>query len=390
MLTTLLIVIFISFMGIGLPDSVLGAAWPVMYPEFSLPMSLAGYITAAIAAGKVAFGVMSTRLIRKFGTGLLTAASMLMIALSLVGFANTRNFAWFFVFSVPLGIGVGTIDTVLNSFVAFHYSASQMSFLQCAYGLGVAGSPLIMSLALGEAGDWRRGYTIVAIVAFSVAAIAIASLPLWFKVQKKDTEKSESKGNVLSYRQLAKTPGAFLSAFCFFSCCALEWSAGSWSTTYFTSIKETEPDRAAGITMFFYLGLAGGRFLSGLFAEKLGRRGILKASFAVMAVSVIVFALPLPSMITVIALFMLGVGIGPVCPNLVHITPKAFGEENAQSVMGLQKTLTYLGIMFMPLIFGVLADIFSAVILPIYLVIMLFVYAYVLFAFLGGIKKREK
>ncbi len=377
-------------MGIGLPDSVLGAAWPAMYTELSLPISLAGYITAAIAAGKVAFGVMSTRLIKKFGTGILTAASMIIITLSLIGFANTKNPVWFFVFSVPLGIGVGTIDTVLNSFVAFHYSASQMSFLQCAYGLGVAGSPFIMSLALGEASDWRRGYTIVAIVSFAVAAIAIASLPLWFKVRKKDTEKSESKVNDLSYKELAKTPGAFLSAFCFFSCCALEWSAGSWSTTYFTSIKEMEPDRAAGITMFFYLGLAGGRFLSGLFAEKLGRRGILKVSFAVMAVSVAVFALPFPSAVTVIALFFLGVGIGPVCPNLVHITPKAFGEENAQSVMGLQKTLTYLGIMLMPLIFGVLADIFSAVILPVYLVLMLLLYAYVLFAFLGGIKKREK
>ncbi len=372
-----------------MPDSVLGTAWPAMYREFGLPISLAGYITATVSVGTIISSLLSARLINKFGTGVVTAFSTLLTAVALLGFALTNNPLFFFVLAVPLGLGAGSIDTALNNFVALHYSASQMSFLHFSYGVGVAASPFVMSLALGEGENWRRGYFIVAAIQFAITAVAFLSLPLWNKIQRQDKEERGITPQTLSIPQLVRIPGVFMSAFAFFASCALELTAGAWSSSYFVNTKGVATDNAAMLTMLFYIGLASARLTSGLLAGRLGRRRLLKLSFLILTCSVLAFVLPLPTYFSAAALFFIGFGIGPIYPNLVHLTPDVFGASLAQSIMGLQQAMTYLGIMLMPALFGILANNFSTALLPYYLMAMLMLYAYALFSLLKSIRQNR-
>ncbi len=375
MLTALLIVIFISFISVGLPDSVFGTAWPAIYREFGLPISLAGFISATVSIGTIISSLLSARLIKKFGTGLVTAVSTLFTAAALLGFSLTQHPAFFFILAIPLGLGAGSIDTALNSFVALHYTASHTSFLHCFYGIGVAFSPFIMSLALGDSENWRLGYFIVGMVQLFITGVCFAALPLWNKVQKRDSEVSEITEQSLGIADTLKIPGAFISAFIFFSICSLELSAGTWCSSYFVEVKSIPSDKAALITMLFYIGLASGRLVSGLVANRIGRRRVLKISFWILVAAVLSFAIPLPTAVSAAVLFFIGFAIGPVYPNLVHLTSKNFSADVVRSVMGLQQAMTYLGIMIMPPIFGALAEWLGMEILPYYLILLLAVYA---------------
>ncbi len=389
MLTILLVFIFVMFISVGLPDSVLGTAWPVMYVDLHLPISFAGYITATVSVGTIISSLMSTRLINKFGTGLITAVSTLLTAVALFGFAATKNPLFFFLLAIPLGIGAGAIDTALNSFVALHYTAAQMCYLQCFYGLGVAVGPFVMSLALGSSGNWRRGYIIVAIIQLTISIISFISLPLWFKVQKKDMEESDIKPRTLSIIELVKTRGVMFSSLSFFMSCALELTCGTWCASYFVNTKNLSPDKAAVITMLYYIGLTSARFFSGVFVNKLGRRRILRISLVILPIAIVLFMLPLNPIITATAIFFIGFGVGPIYPALVHLTPKNFGVDIAQSVMGIQQATTYLGIMIVPWIFGILADKLSTVILPYFLLLLFVLYAVMLISLMKTVNKNK-
>ncbi len=389
MFTALLVIIFTSFIAVGLPDSVLGAAWPSMYREFGLSISLAGYITASVSLGTIISSLLAARLIKRLGVGLLVALSTLLTAVALLGFALTQNPALFFVLAVPLGLGGGAIDTALNSFVALHYSASQMSFLHCFYGIGVAASPFIMSLALGAEGDWRRGYLIVASAQFLITAVAFAAVPLWRKAEKKDKAESSQEQRNLGIWQTVMTPGVLFSALAFFTICALEITAGSWSASFFVNTKGLRADTAARLAMFFYLGLALGRFVSGIVANKLGRRRVLKISLGILPVALLIFSLPLHYALTTLGLFLLGFAIGPVFPNLVHLTPKNFGKDISDSVMSFQQAVTYFGIMTMPTLFGVLANAFSTSVLPAFLFVMLTLYVLTFMLLMKSVGKKR-
>ena len=268
MMTTLLIIIFITFIGVGLPDSVLGTAWPAIYREFNLPVSLAGYISATVSACTIISSLISSRVINKFGTGVVSAVSTLMTAAALLGYAFSRSVVFFFLLAIPLGLGAGSIDTALNNFVALHYSASKMNFLHCFYGIGVAASPFFMSLALGADDNWRKGYVIIGLIQLGIALIAVLALPLWKKAEKKDGSDNDAPRKTLTLSQLFKMPAVRMSCLAFFGYCALELCAGSWSSTYFVNIKGLTSDKAAQIAMLFYIGLATGRFLSGIVARK--------------------------------------------------------------------------------------------------------------------------
>lgn len=373
MMTVLLIIIFISFIGVGLPDSILGTAWPSIYREFDLPVSLAGYITATVSACTIISSLLSSKVINRFGTGVVTAVSTILTVVALLGFAFSRNAIFFFVMAIPLGLGAGSIDTALNNFVALHYSATKMNFLHCFYGLGIAASPYIMSYALGNDNNWRKGYILVAVIQSVIALIAILSLPLWKKVEYQE-KKADNVVKVLKLSDLIEMPAVRLSCYAFFSSCALELTAGSWSSTYFVNTKGVIPDKAAQITMLFYVGLAFGRFLSGVLAKKLSRWQIIGISTSVLFGAIIMFILPVSIMATSIALFFIGLGIGPIFPNLTHLTPENFGRDISQSVMGVQQASAYIGIMIMPWLFGALAQICSTKIFPCYLLIMFMVY----------------
>lgn len=369
-MTTLLIIIFITFIGVGLPDSVLGTAWPAIYREFDLPVSLAGYISSTVSACTIISSLISSKVINKFGTGVVSAVSTLMTAAALLGFAFMKNVGFFFLLAIPLGLGAGSIDTALNNFVALHYSASKMNFLHCFYGLGVAASPYVMSLALGADDNWRRGYIIIGLIQFGIALIAVLSLPLWKKAEKKDKDENPTPPKTLTLSQLFKMPAVRLSCLAFFGSCALELCAGSWSSTYFVSIKGLASDKAAQITMLFYVGLASGRFLSGMTAQKIGRWRIIRIAALVLLSAIILFILPLPLPAAAAALFLIGLGIGPVFPNLTHLTPQNFGADISQSVIGVQQASSYTGIMLMPWLFGILAQAISPALFPYYLLVL--------------------
>ena len=375
MMTALLIIIFITFIGVGVPDSVLGTAWPSIYREFNLPVSLAGYISATVSACTIISSLISSKAINKLGTGGVSAVSTLMTVAALLGYAFSDNAVFFFLLAIPLGLGAGSIDTALNNFVALHYSASKMNFLHCFYGIGVAASPYIMSLALGADDNWRKGYVIVGLIQFAIALIAVLSLPLWKKAEKKDENGNDAPRKTLTLSQLLKMPAVRMSCFAFFGYCALELCAGSWSSTYFVNIKGLTTDKAAQIAMLFYIGLASGRFLSGIVAQKAGRWKIIGISTLILFAALIMFVLPLPVFVSAVALFFIGLGCGPVFPNLTHLTPQNFGKDISQSVIGVQQASSYTGIMLMPWLFGVLAQAVSAAIFPYYLLLLFTIFA---------------
>ncbi|MBS7275199.1 MAG: MFS transporter [Eubacteriales bacterium] len=390
MMTTLLIIIFITFIGVGLPASVLGTAWPAIYREFNLPVSIAGYITATVSACTIISSLISSKVINRFGTGVVSAVSTLMTATALLGFALANNAVPFFLLAIPLGLGAGSIDTALNNFVALHYSASKMNFLHCFYGLGVAASPYIMSLALGAEGNWRKGYIIIGLIQFCIALIAALSLPLWKRAEKKDRDENTSLPKTLTLSQLFKMPAVRLSCLAFFGSCALELCAGSWSSTYFVNIKGLPSDKAAQIAMLFYIGLASGRFLSGIVAHKTGRWRIIRIAALILFGAIILFILPLPLPASAAALFFIGLGCGPVFPNLTHLTPQNFGADISQSVIGVQQASSYAGIMLMPWLFGILAQAISTAIFPYYLLLLFVIFALTLFMLKKAVSGKNK
>ena len=376
MMTLLLVIIFICFIGVGLPDSILGAAWPTMYQELGVPISLAGYISATVSVCTIISSLISTRAIKKFGVGGVTAICTVMTAIALFGFAATRNPAFFFLFAIPLGLGAGSIDTALNNFVALHYSAAKMNFLHCFYGLGVAASPYLMSAALKYNGSWRKGYILVAVIQTIISLVALFALPLWKRVKKREDELDDENTKILSITEMLKMPTARMSCFAFFASCAVELTAGGWSSSYFVNTKGMTADSAAQIAMLFYIGLALGRFISGIASKKFTRWQIIVTSSLVMLVSIVLLLLPISTILSSVALFFIGFGIGPIYPNLTHLTPQLFGREISGCIMGLQQTACYVGIMIMPWLFGVLAQQLTTAIFPLYLLILGIVYLF--------------
>lgn len=374
MMTSLLIVILLTFIGVGLPDSILGTAWPVMHMDLGLPLSLAGSITATVSAGTIVSSLMSARLIRRLGTGMVTALSTLLTAVALWGYSVTRHGAFLFLVAIPMGLGAGSIDTALNSFVATHYSAAKMNYLHCFYGLGVAMSPSIMSWALQGEGGWRSGYTTVALIQSALTVLTFAALPLWRRATQRDQEAGEPDAAALPFSTLMKDRTVRCSCLAFFFSCALELTTGSWASSYFVQARSLSADRAAQIAMLFYVGLTLGRLFSGLMTARLGRRRILRICRVLLLLSILLFMLPLPTAAAAAALFLIGLGIGPVFPNLTHLTPDYFGAALAQSVMGVQQAASYAGIMVMPWLFGVLAQHLSTSLLPVYLLMLLLCY----------------
>ncbi len=361
---TLLIVIYISFIGVGLPDSMLGVAWPAIYTEFDLPISLAGFISMTVSACTVISSLVSARLNARFGTGRVTAVSTFLTVIDLLGFALRPNILWLFFMAIPLGLGAGAIDSGLNSFVALHYSTAHMNFLHCFCGIGVNLSPYPMSIALGKERNWRNGYINVATIQSVIVPVTILALPVWKKYDKREDTSAEESTTLLSIPQMLKMPGVCFACLAFFGGCAVELTFGGWASTYFVNAKGILSDRAAQITMLFYIGLAMGRFLSGVLARKLNSWQMIWLSGGILFAAIIALMFPLGIGLSAVVLFFAGLGVGPLFPNMLHLTPVNFGKDVASSIMGLQMTSTYIGIMTMPPLFGLLAQRFGVWVFP--------------------------
>ena len=371
MASILLIVIYLTFIGLGIPDSLFGTAWPAICREFALPVSYANFVTILISGGTILSSLMSARLIHRFGTGKITAASTLFTALSLLGFSFSGQLIWLCLFAVPLGLGAGAIDAALNQYVSVHYKAAHMSFIACFYGIGITLSPWLMSLALAGENGWRGGYRSVSLIQFGIAFLTILSLPLWKKSDTKKTDSGEPSPRTLSLPALLKMPSVRLVCLTFIGSCAIEYTCNTWGSTYLISEKGMSIDQAAQMITVYYVGMTLGRFLSGILSDKIGSRAIIRLGQGIICAAILLLLLPLPTAATVGGLFLIGFGNGPIFPNLVYLTPKNFGEEISQSVMGVQTASANTGILLMPPLFGLIAQWFGVWLFPLFLLAML-------------------
>lgn len=371
MATFLFIIICIIFIGLGLPDSLFGAAWPAIYPDFNLPVSYANFVTILISLGTTLASFFSARLINKFGTGLITAVSTAMTAFSLIGFSISNSIWWFCPLALPLGMGAGAIDAALNNYVAVHYSSMLMSFMHCFYGVGVALSPFLMSLALGANNDWRLGYRIIFYFQIAITAVAVFALPLWKKTGEIKEEKDKEVTPItLTFKQMARIPVVRTAWILFFSSVGLEFLCGIWGCSYLVGADGLSESKAALTQTFYYVGMTAGRFVSGIISTKISPKKTIYLGYSIVAVAIVLFFLPLPTMIKGVALFMIGFGNGPTFPNLTYLTPIYFGKDISQSIVGSQMTACNIGILIMPPIFGIFAEKISLSLFPIFIAVL--------------------
>lgn len=376
MISLLLAIIYIAFISLGLPDSLLGSAWPVMQSGLGVPFSFAGIISMIIAGGTIVSSLLSDRLTRKIGVGCVTAFSVLMTAAALFGFSVSSSFAALCLWAVPYGIGAGAVDAALNNYVALHFKTRHMSWLHCFWGIGVSVSPYIMSWFLVRPSGWHGGYRAVSCIQFVLSALLFLSLPLWKKtdaatekpqVVSMPSESSEKAHSLLSVLNIRGVPLVLIS---FFSYSALESTAGLWAATYFVQFRMTEPEIAAKFASFFYIGIMAGRFANGFIAEKAGDRMLVRFGSIVAAAGIVLILLPFRSNAPALAgLVVAGLGCAPVYPSIIHATPAHFGRENSQAVIGMQMAGAYTGSTFMPPLFGMLAERFSLAAYPFFLLV---------------------
>lgn len=380
MATLLLAVIYAAFIGLGLPDSLFGASWPSVYTEFGLPFSLGGLVTGISFIGTTVSSLMSARLIKRLGTNKLTASCTFLTAVALLGYSFSGSFLFLCIFAVPLGLGAGSIDTALNNYVALHYSASQMSFLHCFYGVGVTVSPFIMTLVFRGGMGWRTGYRIAAFIQFGLAILLIATLPVWKKVHGSETA-SEEDFEALTLREAASIRGVKVMWLLFICSVAIEASAGGWSSTFLVEHRNASNEFAAAAVTVYYLGMTLGRFLSGVFARRLHSWQIVKIGMAILGVALALLLLVPNNYVTVGALMLIGIGNGPMFPNFNYLAPENFGEKRSPAIIGTQMAVSSFAFPVGQVSCGLLGQALGMRIFPIYLIAF---YALMLAVFLRG------
>lgn len=372
MYSLLLALIYLSFISLGLPDALLGAAWPSMYPVLDAPVSYAGIVSMIIAAGTIISSLNANWAISRFGTGRVTAASVLMTAVSLFGFSVSGRFWMLCIWAVPYGLGAGAVDAALNNYVALHYSSRHMSWLHCCWGIGASAGPYIMSYCLAVKSSWRSGYLTVGIFQTVLAAVLIISLPVWGKQKNRGNADIEAAPKYLKVREALKIRGVRQAMLAFFAYCGLETTAGLWASSYLVLSKGIEAKAAAGWASLFYLGITVGRFLSGIVSDKLKNRNMIRIGLCLIAAGLLAVIMPVKNSRTALAgLVITGLGCAPVYPCIIHQTPENFGEENSQAIIGIQMASAYAGSTFMPPLFGLLAGSITIALYPAFLSLFL-------------------
>ena len=369
MATALLIIIYIAFIGLGIPDSLFGTAWPAIYSEFELPISFGSFVTIIISCGTVLSSVVSAKIISRLGTNKVSAYSTLLTALALLGFSFAPNLWVMCFWAIILGIGAGAIDVALNNYVAIHYSATHMSFLHCFYGVGVSVSPYILSLVIAGNFGWRGGYRIAFAIQLIITLLLFLSLPLWRKAHGGENESEENTHKDLSFGSVLKIPGVKMMCSLFIASCAIECTCGGWGSTFLVEYKHLPAEKAAQIIMIYYIGMTLGRFLSGVLAAKLHSWKIIKLGQIVLGLALLLLILPGGVYLCALGMFLIGLGNGPLFPNFNYLTPENFGSDISQSVIGIQMASAYIGIMIAPTVCGLLGQVFGMVIFPFYLIL---------------------
>ena len=369
MATLLFIVIYVSFIGLGIPDSLFGAAWPAIYTGFHLPISFASFVSVTICCGTVVSSMLSAKVIRLLGTNRTAAVSTAMTAAALLGFSFSGNLLVMCLCAVPLGLGAGAIDTALNNYVALHYSARVMSFLHCFYGVGVAVSPFVLALVIDSGLGWRGGYRIAFGIQAAIAVLLVLTLPVWGKVHPASGGEEQEQTKDLSLREIARIPGVKLMWFLFIASCAIECTCGNWASTFLVEYKGLRAERAAGIVVFYYAGMTLGRFLSGVLASRLDSWRIIRLGQITLGGAMVLLLLPGGPGIAAAGLFLVGLGNGPMFPNFNYLTPRNFGADVSQAVIGTQMAASYVGIMLAPAVCGLLGQWINMGVFPVYLAV---------------------
>ncbi len=370
----LLLIIYFAFISLGLPDSLLGSAWPTMYTELSVPLSYAGVISMIIAAGTIFSSLQSDRLTCRFGTGKVTAVSVLTTAVALFGFSISHSFAALCLWAIPYGLGAGSVDASLNNYVALHFESHHMSWLHCMWGVGASVGPYIMGLALTNNLSWNGGYRIISIIQIVLSILIIISLPLW-KNRSTDAAaeqtEEEKKTGPLSLKQILSIPRAKAILIMFFCYCAIEQTTGLWAATYLNLYKGVSSETAASYASMFFIGITVGRALSGFITMKLNDNQMITLGIGIVAAGIVVLLIPGPGFLSLAGLIIIGLGCAPIYPCIIHSTPDRFGADRSQAIIGVEMAFAYIGTLSMPPVFGLIANHISAALLPFYLLALL-------------------
>ena len=371
MLQILLAIIYLAFISLGLPDSMLGAAWPDMYVEFGIPLSYAGILSAIIAAGTIVSSLQSDRLTLKLGTGKVTAISVAMTAIALFGFSTTHNFWILCLWAIPYGLGGGSVDASLNNYVALHYESRHMSWLHCMWGVGAATGPYIMGYALTRGMGWNSGYRIVAIMQIVLTVVLFLSLPLWKSRKVEVNSDSCESRKPMALRDVLKIRGAKEILICFFCYCAMEQTAGLWASSYLNLHKGIPAETAAFFASMFYIGITVGRAISGFMTFKFSDTKMIRLGQGLILLGIITMIIPAHAYVSLAGLILIGFGCAPIYPCIIHSTPTHFGEDKSQAVIGVQMAFAYMGTLAMPPLFGAIANAVNVSLLPIYLFVIM-------------------
>jgi len=357
----LLILIYIAFISLGLPDSVLGAAWPSMYRSFGVPEGSAGIITMLMYSGTMISSMASDWVIRKLGTGYVLVLSVALTAITMLGFSMAENFTMLCLIALPYGLGGGCVDASLNNYVATHYKARHMNFLHCFWGIGTIISPLVMGAFIENGGVWTQGYRAIAIFQFILVAVLLFSVPLW----KRESNDHQEEKSPVSFRNLISMPGVKASLTAFFSYCALETTMGLWTSTYLSEVKGIDLAMATKCGMLFYIGIASGRFISGLISEKLGDMKLIGIGISVTILSLCALLIPGTGGPMLYSLIILaGMGCGPIFPSMVHHSPEISGPDGSQMLIGFQLAMASVGSITIPALFGIIVNRISIALMP--------------------------
>ena len=370
MIHLLLAVIYLSFISLGLPDSLLGSAWPVMHAELGVPTSWAGIISVIISMGTVVSSLQSDRLTKRLGAGRVTAASVGLTAAALFGFSASGSFWGLCLWAIPYGLGAGSVDAALNNYVALHYASRHMSWLHCMWGLGAAIGPYIMGLALSGSAGWQMGYRYISLLQIVLTAVLAATLPLW-RVHQRAGGGEEQDARPLTLSQILRIPGAKEVMAAFFCYCALEQTAILWSSSYLHLHRGVPAETAAGYAGLFFLGITAGRALSGFLTMKLSDPQMIRLGQGIIALGVLVMLLPAHEYVALAGLVLVGLGCAPIYPCVIHSTPDHFGADKSQAVIGVQMASAYVGTCLMPPLFGLIASYVTPGLLPLYLLAIL-------------------
>ena len=367
MYSLLIAVIYLIFISLGLPDSLLGSGWPAMHAAFSVPSSYAGYVSMAISFMTIISALLSPMMIKRFHTKWIVIVSIFLTVMALIGFSISTSYAMLFVFAVPYGMGAGAIDASVNHYVANNYSGSVMNFLHCFYGVGAVISPNIMAVALSKA-SWNEGYRWTAYIQIFILLICIISLPLW---KKNESDSNKQEEEVAGIREALKRPGVVLTLIAFFAYCSGEATCFLWTSSYFAGVKEGLTDHLiASFGSLIFGGLMLGRLISGFVSNRLGDRMLIRIGIFVEVVGILLLMIPVASFIpAAIGFVIIGTGMGPVYPAIQHMAPTNFGERYSAAVIGLQMASAYMGSTFMPMIFGNIQEKIGIGIMPFYLLI---------------------